>query len=85
MYHFIGIKGSGMSSLAQIMDSLGIEVQGSDVSKHFFTEEGLIKRGIKILEFSKDNIKKGLTIVQGNAYNEEFVLQDVTEKQQQQQ
>lgn len=71
MYHFIGIKGSGMSSLAQIMDSLGIEVQGSDVSKHFFTEEGLIKRGIKILEFSKDNIKKGLTIVQGNAYNEE--------------
>ena len=71
MYHFIGIKGSGMSSLAQIMDSLGIEVQGSDVSKHFFTEEGLIKRGIKILEFSKDNIKEGLTIVQGNAYNEE--------------
>ena len=56
MYHFIGIKGSGMSSLAQIMDSLGIEVQGSDVSKHFFTEEGLIKRGIKVLEFNKENI-----------------------------
>ena len=71
MYHFIGIKGSGMSSLAQIMDSLGIEVQGSDVSKHFFTEEGLIKRGIKVLEFNKENIKEGLIIIQGNAYNED--------------
>lgn len=70
MYHFIGIKGSGMSSLAQIMDSLGMEVQGSDVSKHFFTEEGLIERGIKIYEFNPENIKEGLIVVQGNAYNE---------------
>ena len=27
-YHFVGIKGSGMSSLAQIMHDLGHEVQG---------------------------------------------------------
>ena len=26
-YHFVGIKGSGMSSLAQIMHDLGHEVQ----------------------------------------------------------
>ena len=70
MYHFIGIKGSGMSALAQIMNSLGIDVQGSDVDKHFFTEEGLIKNGIKIYEFNKENIKKNLKIVQGNAFNE---------------
>ena len=70
MYHFIGIKGSGMSSLAQIMDSLGMEVQGSDVSKHFFTEQGLIEHGIKIYEFNSENIKEGLVVVQGNAFNE---------------
>ena len=27
-YHFVGIKGAGMSSLAQIMHDLGHEVQG---------------------------------------------------------
>ena len=37
MYHFIGIKGAGMSSLANIMHDLGYSVQGSDVEKHFFT------------------------------------------------
>ena len=48
MYHFIGIKGAGMSSLAQIMKCLGYEVEGSDLEKHFFTEEGLIKNNIPI-------------------------------------
>ena len=37
-YHFVGIKGSGMSSLAQIMHDLGHEVQGSDIEKYVFTE-----------------------------------------------
>ena len=31
MYHFIGIKGTGMASLAQIMKNLGYEVKGSDI------------------------------------------------------
>ena len=57
MYHFIGIKGSGMSALAQIMKKLGYEVQGSDVEKHFFTQIELDKLGVKILPFNKDNIK----------------------------
>lgn len=65
MYHFIGIKGSGMSSLATILCDLGYKVQGSDIPKHFFTEEGLIKRGINIFEYSKENIKEGLTIICG--------------------
>ena len=68
MYHFIGIKGTGMSSLAQIMHSLGYEVQGSDKDDHFFTEAALIEKGIPILSFSKDNIKEDMIIVQGNAF-----------------
>ena len=39
MYHFIGIKGSGMSALAVIMKQLGYKVQGSDYKKHYFTEK----------------------------------------------
>ena len=46
MYHFVGIKGAGMSSLAQIMKKLGYDVQGSDIDKHFFTEQGLIENNI---------------------------------------
>lgn len=73
MYHFIGIKGTGMSALAQIMHSLNYPVQGSDKSEHYFTEEGLIESGINILEFNEDNIKPGMYIVQGNAFDNDNV------------
>ena len=46
IYYFIGIKGSGMSSLAEIMHELGYNVTGSDKPDHFFTEVGLIEKGI---------------------------------------
>ena len=65
MYHFVGIKGTGMSSLAQVMYELGYEVEGSDVEKHFFTEEGLIKRNIKITPYGEENIKEGMKIIRG--------------------
>ena len=73
MYHFIGIKGSGMSSLAVIMKKLGFDVQGSDYEKHYFTEVLLNKNNIKVLPFDKNNIKKNLIIVKGNTFNEENV------------
>lgn len=60
-----------MSALAQIMKSLGYEVQGSDKPDHFFTEAGLLEKGIKILNFNKDNIKKDMVIVQGNAFKDD--------------
>lgn len=72
LYYFIGIKGSGMSSLAQIMHELGYNVTGSDKPDHFFTEVGLIEKGIKFHEFNPDNIKEGMTIVKGNAFNDDF-------------
>lgn len=73
MYHFVGIKGSGMSSLAQIMFELGYDVQGSDVEKHFFTEDNLRKLNIPILPMSEDNIKKGLKIIRGASFNDDNV------------
>ena len=69
-YHFIGIKGSGMSALAQIMYDLGNEVQGSDVTHHLFTEDELVKKGIKILPFDRNNIDEQMIVVIGNAFDE---------------
>ena len=35
IYHFVGIKGSGMSALAQVLHDMNFDVQGSDVEKRF--------------------------------------------------
>lgn len=71
MYHFIGIKGTGMSSLALVMHSLGYEVQGSDKETHLFTEDKLREAGINILPFDENNINEDMFIIQGNAFNED--------------
>ncbi|UBH07980.1 UDP-N-acetylmuramate--L-alanine ligase [Macrococcus armenti] len=71
LYHFVGIKGSGMSALAQILFDMGETVQGSDIEKEFFTEKALREKGITILPFNKDNIKAGMTIIAGNAFNDD--------------
>ncbi len=71
MYHFIGIKGSGMSALAQIMKELGYSVQGSDVDKYFFTEDGLHSLDIPVLPFDENNIQEGMKIVRGASFGDE--------------
>jgi len=73
MYHFVGIKGSGMSALAQIMHQLGYEVQGSDVEKHFFTQVGLEEKGIKIFPYDENNIKEDMKIVRGASITDDNV------------
>ena len=71
IYYFIGIKGSGMSSLACLMHDLGYTVMGSDKTDHFFTQVGLEQRGITMLPFNKDNLKEDMIVVQGNAFSNE--------------
>lgn len=78
MYYFIGIKGTGMSALAVILKQLGNKVSGSDVEKHFFTEEGLIKNNIPVYIYNEDNIKEdfeksGVTIIKGASIHEDNV------------
>ena len=72
MYYFIGIKGTGMASLAIMLKDLGYEVKGSDQEKHFFTEDELVEKGIEILPFDPDNIKEEYTVIIGNAFLEDF-------------
>ncbi|WML45686.1 UDP-N-acetylmuramate--L-alanine ligase [Neobacillus sp. PS3-40] len=68
IYHFVGIKGSGMGALAQVLHDMKYNVQGSDVEKRFFTQLALEQSGIKILPFQKENIQPGMTIIAGNAF-----------------
>lgn len=73
MYYFIGIKGTGMSALAVILKRLGHDVSGSDVSRHFFTEEELIKNNIPIYEYNSDNIKEKMTIIKGASITDDNI------------
>ena len=69
-YYFIGIKGSGMASLATIVYDRHDEVAGSDIDKYIFTQKPLEDRKIPIYSFNADNIKEGMTVIIGNAFNE---------------
>lgn len=71
IYHFVGIKGSGMSALALILHGEGYRVQGSDISKYFFTQQELENQDIPMFEFNPENIREGLTIIAGNAFGDD--------------
>lgn len=68
-YFMIGIKGSGMASLAQILLDQGHTVSGSDIDDYIFTQDALIKRNVEISSFNKNNIKKGSVIIYGNSFD----------------
>ncbi|MGX8852332.1 UDP-N-acetylmuramate--L-alanine ligase [Amedibacillus sp. YH-ame10] len=70
-YHFIGIKGSGMASLATIVADRGDDVSGSDIEKYIFTQKPLEERKIPITSFSKENIHDHDVVIIGNAFHED--------------
>src|SRR5699024_4459613 len=72
-YHFIGIKGTGMSALAHILHDSGEVVQGSDIDQRFSTKEGLEWKNMPIFPFSERNIKEGFTVIAGNAFTDDHV------------
>ncbi len=45
--HFVGIGGSGMSGIAEVLATLGYEVSGSDLSRNASTDR-LAERGVRI-------------------------------------
>lgn len=76
-YYFIGIKGSGMSSLAMLLKDKGEEVRGSDVEEYIFTEDELKIKNIEILKFNKNNFNKDSIVIIGHKFiysdNEEVI------------
>jgi UDP-N-acetylmuramate--L-alanine ligase len=75
-YYLVGIKGTGMSSLAKMLKENQHEVIGSDVKEYYFTVDGLEKYEIPILPFARENIKDGYYYIIGNAYNKDNIEVD---------
>ncbi|MFA5128705.1 MAG: UDP-N-acetylmuramate--L-alanine ligase [Patescibacteria group bacterium] len=72
--YFIGIKGVGMTAIAQVFKLRGAEVTGSDTHEKFFTDEVLAKNGIKFYEgFDAKNLaaEKPDLVIYSTAYTEE--------------
>ncbi len=71
-YYCIGIKGTGMSTLAQILYDLGNEVRGYDDAKgHKFTQDGLEKRNIPIYYDHDHEIDKDTIVTYSVAFKED--------------
>jgi UDP-N-acetylmuramate--alanine ligase len=71
LYYFIGIKGIGMSALAQVLSTLGYSVQGCDDGQYVFTEDELKKHDIKIHDFGEISITNQMIVVKGENFNEQ--------------
>lgn len=71
-YYCIGIKGTGMSTLAQILHDLGNEVSGYDDAKgHKFTQDGLEERHIPIYYGHNHPIDKDTIVTYSVAFSED--------------
>ena len=71
-YYCIWIKGTGMSTLAQILYDLGNEVSGYDDARgHKFTQDGLEKRNIPIYYDHEHEIDKDTIVTYSVAFKED--------------
>ena len=71
--YFIGLKGAGMTALAQALKAQGHIVNGSDIRDEFFTDKVLKKEEIHCFQgFSKDNVPRDVdAVVYSTAYSED--------------
>ena len=71
-YYCIGIKGAGMSTLAQILYDLGNVVSGYDDAKDYkFTQKGLEERNIPIYYNHTHSIDKDTIVTYSVAFKED--------------
>ena len=71
-YYCIGIKGTGMSTLAQILSDLGNDVSGYDDAKgHKFTQDGLEDRNIPIYYDGNHEISPDTIVTYSVAFKED--------------
>lgn len=71
-YYCIGIKGTGMSTLAQILFDLGNDVSGYDDAQAYkFTQKGLEERGIEIFYDHEHPIDSDTIVTYSVAFSED--------------
>jgi UDP-N-acetylmuramate--alanine ligase len=62
--YFIGIKGVGMTALAQIFQAQGLNITGSDTEEKFMTDEVLKRLGLKYFEiYDKNHITIDIDLI----------------------
>ncbi|MGI5069867.1 UDP-N-acetylmuramate--L-alanine ligase [Treponema pectinovorum] len=70
--HCVGIKGTGVVALVEILHARGAIITGSDVEERFYTDEILEKLNIEPKSFSASNITDDIKLViYSSAYNPE--------------
>lgn len=70
-YYCIGIKGTGMSTLAQILNDLGNKVSGyDDCYEHKFTQNGLEERNIPIFYDANHELDSDTIVTYSVAFSE---------------
>lgn len=71
--HFVGIGGAGMSGIADVMNTLGYQVSGSDVASNAVTEQ-LKSSGVKIYHsHSVENVSDVDVVVTSTAISNENI------------
>lgn len=72
-YYLIGIKGAGMSALANILHDMGHHVSGSDIKEMLFTQVELEAKGMALHEFGHAVIDPDMIVIVGNAFKDDHV------------
>jgi len=67
----IGVKGVGMTALAEVLLANGFSVRGSDTHEQFMTDEVLARLGVPVSGFSAAHIQNADAAVHSNAYSAE--------------
>lgn len=68
--HFVGIKGTGMAALVEILAARGAVITGSDVPERFYTDEILERLSIRAQPFASGNITDDVRcVVYSSAYS----------------
>ncbi len=72
----VGIKGTGMSSLAVLLKHLGFSVCGCDVAEVFSTDAVLLAHDIEVrIGFSEDLLFEGIdTVIYSSAYHDDLPI-----------
>ena len=62
--YFVGIKGAGMSALAELFKELGADVSGVDTNEVFYTDVTLRNAGIRFYEgFDATHVSESIDLV----------------------
>ena len=70
-FYFVGIKGTGMSALANILVDLGYEVSGVDYNKKYFTE-ATFSQSIVVENFDNYHLDEKYFYIIGNERKNRF-------------